>query len=230
MSPNYPEFLTHHYIISIIMLFVWIGVYLFGKRASEDQIKWFTVFLITISIVQEIADYIIRLQGAEAGLYEFKWTKEMPLQPCHFAYLASIIAMWKKNIHCFYIAYFFGMSGAFLGILTPGGGIYSVATNLTQHFQHSFIILNLAWCIGALNMRATKRSILFALFVLNLLVIPIGTYNYFTGENFFFLREAPVTLVYNPLLPVTTWPWYILWIEMIFIPYCYLFYLPIRED
>ena len=124
----------------------------------------------------------------------------------------------------------FGMSGAFLGILTPGGGIYSVATNLTQHFQHSFIILNLAWCIGALNMRATKRSILFALFVLNLLVIPIGTYNYFTGENFFFLREAPVTLVYNPLLPVTTWPWYILWIEMIFIPYCYLFYLPIRED
>ena len=154
----------------------------------------------------------------------------MPLQPCHFAYLASIIAMWKKNIHCFYIAYFFGMSGAFLGILTPGGGIYSVATNLTQHFQHSFIILNLAWCIGAFNMRATKRSILFALFVLNLLVIPIGTYNYFTGENFFFLREAPVTLVYNPLLPVTTWPWYILWIEMIFIPYCYLFYLPIRED
>jgi len=228
---SYPEFLTHHYLITIVMIIVWIATYWFGKKANEHQIQYFTAFLIIVSLLQEIVDYILRINGAEAGLYDFRLTKEMPLQPCHFAYFASIVALWNKNIHFFYVAYFFGMSGAFMGIITPGdGGIYNIASNLTAHLQHSLIIVNLMWCISALKMRATKQSILFALLILNILIIPVGTYNYFTGENFFFLTQAPVTIVYNPIFPISTWPWYILWIEMIFIPYCYLFYLPIRKD
>jgi len=202
-QPIYPEYLHHHYIITIFMVGIWIATYLFGKKANENQIKYFTAFLIIFSLLQEIVDYILRLNGAEAGLYNFRFTKEVPLQPCHFAYFASILALWKKNIHSFYIAYFFGMSGAFMGILTPGeDGIYSIASNLTAHFQHSLIIMNLMWCISALKMKATKQSILFALLILNVLIIPVGIYNYFTGENFFFLKQAPVTIVYNPIFPI----------------------------
>ena len=90
--------------------------------------------------------------------------------------------------------------------------------------------MNIIFCISALNMGCTKRSILNAFLFLNIMIIPIGLFDMMTGQNYFFLMKAPELLVYNPLLPITTWPWYILWIEFIFLPYCYIFYLAVRKD
>ena len=64
---SYPEFLTHHYLITIVMIIVWIATYWFGKKANEHQIQYFTAFLIIVSLLQEIVDYILRVNGAEAG-------------------------------------------------------------------------------------------------------------------------------------------------------------------
>jgi hypothetical integral membrane protein (TIGR02206 family) len=227
----YPEYLTHHYIITLAMFLVWICVYFFGQKANHSQIKSFTWFLIILGLGQEIFDFGQRFFDSSRGLYDFSLSKELPLHPCHFAYFSSLLALYTRKESYFYIAYFFGMSGAFMGIVSPGvDTIYNISSNLTAHFQHSIIILNLAWCLSAFKMRCTKESIFFAFKVLNLLIVPIFIYNSLTGENFFFLREAPALLVYNPLLPTTVWPWYIFWIEMIFIPYCYLIYLPVKKD
>jgi len=232
MTPSiYPEYLQHHYMITCMMFILWGLIFWYGRKIPEAEKTRFGYILIGICILQEIVDYWVRVQGAESGLYNFRLTKELPLQPCHFAYFASMLAIYTRKESFFHIGYFFGMSGAFMGILTPGeDGIYSLTSNLTSHFQHSLIIVNLMWCISALHMRATKRSIVHALIVLNVLILPISIYNYFTGENYFFLSQAPQTIIYNPIFPISSWPWYILWIEMIFIPYCYLFYLPIRKD
>ena len=66
--------------------------------------------------------------------------------------------------------------------------------------------MNIMWCVSALNMGCTKRSILNAFLFLNIMIIPIGLFDMITGQNYFFLMKAPELLVYNPLLPITTWP------------------------
>ena len=225
------EFLAQHYTISFAMLIVWILTYWYGKKIDDNDKVKFGYFLIGISIVQEFADYIGRYYGSMNGLYDFQLLKELPLQPCHFAYFSLLLAIYTRKQIFFDIGYFFGISGALLGIITPGNdGIYSLWSNLTAHFQHSFIIMNIMWCISALKMGCTKRSILNAFLFLNIMIIPIGLFDMLTGQNYFFLMKAPELLVYNPLLPITTWPWYILWIEFIFFPYCYIFYLAVQKD
>ena len=200
------EFLSQHYTISFAMLIVWILTYWYGKKIDDNDKVKFGYFLIGISIVQEFADYIGRYYGSINGLYDFQLLKELPLQPCHFAYFSILLAIYTRKQIFFDIGYFFGISGALLGIITPGNdGVYSLWSNLTAHFQHSFIIINI-------------------------MIIPIGLFDILTGQNYFFLMKAPELLVYNPLLPITAWPWYILWIEFIFFPYCYIFYLAVRKD
>ena len=59
-QPIYPEYLYHHYIITIFMVGIWIATYLFGKKANKNQVKYFTAFLIIFSLLQEIVDYILK--------------------------------------------------------------------------------------------------------------------------------------------------------------------------
>ena len=96
---------------------------------------------------------------------------------------------------------------------------------IALHLQHSIIILNVLWIIFAYNMRFNIKGIFQAFIFTNILVVLVGSINFFLEANYMFLCSPP--LVNNPLL-IGEWPYYLLVLEIVFFIYGYLLYLPFK--
>jgi len=219
-----------HNTITCIMFIIWIIVCFTGYSLNNYIYKRnITIFLICISLLQEIFDYLNRFLFND--LYIVTIEKDLPLQLCHFAYWLVVICLiyqlYNYNKHkqfYFNCAYFLGFSGALQGIITVDlTGIYTLGDILTLHLQHSFIIMNLLWLIFAYGLKFNKRGIIEAFLFTNLIVIFVSIINYFLNSNYMFLCIPPA--VNNPLL-VGEWPYYLLVLEIIFFIYGYIIYTP----
>ena len=222
-----------HNKITYFIFFFWILICFLGYYLNNDRLKKnITIFLISISFLQEIFDYINRfiLNDIYAGTISIQ--KDLQLQLCHFAYWLSVLCLIsqiynsKHKQFYFNCSYFLGFSGAFQGILTVDlTGIYTFTDMLTLHLQHSLIILNVLWLIFAYNYRFTKKAVLQAFFFTNVLVIIVGFINYMLDSNYMFLCNPPNV---NNFLLVGVWPYYLLVLELVFFIYGYILYLPFK--
>ena len=215
-----------HYQTTLIMILFWILICIIGVYTKNK--KYITILLITISILQEILDYINRLYLN--NLYLVDLQKDLPLQLCHFAYWFTVICLisqlYKNKYNQFYFncAFFLGFSGALQGIITVDlTGIYTMYDMLALHLQHSLIILNLLWLIFAYKIKFDKKGVLQAFIFTNTLIIIVGMINYLLESNYMFLCSRPD--VNNPLL-IGGWPYYLIVLEVIFFIYGYILLVP----
>jgi len=218
-----------HNLITSILFVIWIAICTLGYKLNDSTYKRnITIFLIAISFLQEIFDYLNRFLFND--LYVITIAKDLPLQLCHFAYwfvVACLICQlynYKYKQFYFNCAYFIGFSGALQSIITVDlTNIYTLGDILALHLQHSFIIMNLLWLIFAYGLKFNQKGIIQAFLFTNCMVIVVGIINYFLGSNYMFLCSPPAAN--NPLL-VGEWPYYILVLEIIFFIYGYIIYAP----
>ena len=218
-----------HNLITFILFVVWIMICILGYKLNDNTHKKnITIFLIGISLFQEIFDYLNRFLFND--LYIVTIQKDLPLQLCHFAYWFAVACLicqlynYKRKQFYFNCACFLGFSGALQSIITVDlTGIYTLGDILTLHLQHSFIIMNLLWLIFAYGLKFNQKGIVQAFLFTNLMVIVVGIINYFLGSNYMYLCVPPDAN--NPLL-IGEWPYYILVLEMIFFIYGYIIYAP----
>ena len=222
-----------HNQITYLLIFCWLLVCFLGYYIKDKNIKRnITIFLLSISLFQEVFDYINRFFLNEIYSVTISIQKDLPLQLCHFAYWLSVLCLLSQiynNKHkqfYFNCAYFLGFSGALQGIITVDlTGIFTFSDMLTLHLQHSLIILNVLWLIFAYNYKFTKKSILQTFLFTNILVVIVSFINYIIDSNYMFLCSPPD--VNNPLL-IGDWPYYILVLELVFFIYGYILYLPFK--
>ena len=217
-----------HWKITSFLVVIWILVSFLGFKLNTKYKKNITIFLISVSFLQEIFDYINRFFLSE--LYVVKIQTDLPLQLCHFAYWFSVICLicqlynYKNKQFYFNCAYFLGFSGAFQGLLTVDlTGIYTFGDMLSLHLQHSFIIMNVLWLIFAYRLTFNPKGIFQAFLFTNVLMVFVGIINLIIGSNYMFLCSPP--LVDNPLL-VGEWPYYLIVLEVIFFLYGYILCIP----
>jgi len=218
-----------HNLITLILFFVWLIVCVLGYKLKNDIYKKnITIFFISISFIQEFFDYLNRFLFSD--LYIVKIQTDLPLQLCHFAYWFSVICLICQLYNCnrkqfyFNCAYFLGFSGALQGIITVDlTGIYTFADMLALHLQHSFIIMNVLWLIFAYGFTFNHKGVLQAFLFTNVMLVFVGTVNYFLGSNYMFLCTPPA--VDNPLL-IGEWPYYLIVLEIIFFIYGYILCMP----
>jgi hypothetical integral membrane protein (TIGR02206 family) len=218
-----------HNSLTCILFIFWIVICFLGYTIKNCKYrKNITISLICISAFQELFDYYNRFFLNE--LYNVNIQTDLPLQLCHIAYWFSVICLISKlyyktnNQFYFNCAYFFGFSGALQGIITVDlSGIYTFYDMLTLHLQHSLIILNLLWLIFAYNMKFNKRGIIQSFLFINVLVIIIGAINLILDSNYMFLCAPPNV---NNLFLIGQWPYYLIILEVIFLVYGYVLYLP----
>ena len=223
------ELYSIHNNFTCILFILWITICFLGyKIKNHEYRKNITISLICISLLQEIFDYCNRFFLNE--LYIVSFQVDLPFQICHVAYWFSVICLilklYYKSNNQFYFncAYFFGFSGALQGIITVDlSGIYTFYDILLLHLQHSLIILNLLWLIFAYNMKFTQRGIIQSFLFINILVFIIGAINLILDSNYMFLCAPPD--VSNPFL-IGQWPYYLLVLEVVFLVYGYVLYLP----
>jgi len=213
------------------ILFVLLGCYI----KSEKTINNLSILLLSMSFIQEVLDYSNRITNVFYYGGGLKIVRDLPLQLCHFAYWFSVITLLivvtKRYTHLkqkfFNLAYFFGFSGALMGILTVSfEGIYTFGDILYLDLQHSLIILNVLWLIFAYKCTFSFQGIIHSFIFVNVAAILVGIINYIigSGANYMFLCRAPQ--VNNPLLFGGIWPYYIIGFELIFFIYGLFIYFP----
>jgi len=200
-----------------------IGVPLLGKiicKTSISKKKW-AVGLIWFTVIQEIFDYLNRLQVRELNL-----ELDLPFHLCHIALLASTIALYNKNKILFEVSFFWGVGASFQAILTPDMSDFDNNLSLlTFYLHHALIIAHVLWLIVVEKMGCRKGSILRTMVITNLFAAVIYPINLVIGgkANYMYLINKPP--VNNPLL-MGEWPWYILNLEIIIVLYMGVLYIP----
>ncbi len=159
--------------------------------------------------------------------YMQEWKLGLPLHLCDFSSASIIIYLLTQKREFFLFAFFAGISGAGMAILTPDV-IYSFPhIDYIRHMiGHSMILLGVTYAMIIDNQRPKLGDVHKVLFVLSIFLLLMYPINHFLGDpaNYWYVMEKP------PGLNVTGFmrdaPFHMIDIYILAVIVCYLIYLP----
>jgi hypothetical integral membrane protein (TIGR02206 family) len=138
-------------------------------------------------------------------------------------YLTAFTLIARRQVP-YEVAYYWGLSGAALAILTPAiqDGFPSFEF-MTFFVGHSGIVVGVCFVTFALGLRPRFVGVWITVVVSICVSIVIGTINHLLGSNYMFTHEAPDSA--SPLF-FLAWPWYIPFISLFAITLFNLLWIP----
>ncbi len=123
-------------------------------------------------------------------------------------------ALLTLEEHTFDLAYYWGVAGSGMALLTP----YLRAPLRTyQSFQyftgHVLLIVGVLYLIWSRQARPRARSWWFAWWSLNVYGAVVGGVDFLWGTNFMYLRQKPASLSLFDVLG--RWPWYVVGADVV---------------
>ena len=132
----------------------------------------------------------------------------LPLEMCDASFWLTIAALLTLEEHVFDLAYYWGIAGSGMAILTPYLRASLHTFQSVQYFiGHASLIIGVLYLIWSCQARPRVRSWWFALWTLNLYGVLVGVVDLFGGTNFMYLRQKPASSSLIDILG--PWPWYI---------------------
>ena len=193
----------YHQVAIVLSFSFIIFLLLLSNQIRTDRRAIVIKYLIFFTFIQEIIDYLGRIQFNGLSL-----EKDLPLHLCHYGLFMGLFSLYKKNQFCFEFTFLIGIPSALLAIITPDMNDYNNWTNYVTFFiHHCLIIVFPLWNIFVDKLSLRKFSIFYSSFFCIIMIIPVGLVCWITGGNYMYLRKAPA--VNNPLL-FGDWPFYIL--------------------
>ncbi|MDE0790041.1 MAG: TIGR02206 family membrane protein [Woeseiaceae bacterium] len=187
MSPF--NLLSPSHIIVCIMCFVAI-VYIpkYFKNSTDTAKLLLSYSIIFLMLINQGMDFY--REG-----YLDEWKLGLPLHLCDFASLAGALYLLTKKREFFLFAFFFGIAGGTMSILTPDV-IYGFphVPYIQNEIGHLLIILPVSYGIIIDNQRPylkdCHRVLIFASFLLAIMYLV----NYLLGPpaNYWYLAEKPI--------------------------------------
>jgi len=224
-----------HNSLTIFMIGVCLIIIYLGITIKDHKNKIYISYgLISFAILQEILDYLNRFFFDE--LYDFKLSTDLPLQFCVIGFYFSIFGIYmaisdkkfspKFEKFIFDCAYVLGFSGAFQALITVDlTGINNMIGAFALNWAHTLIILNVLWLIFAYGKRFTFKGAINAFIFINVIIWPVGLINYILDANYMFICKPPNV---NSSFFIGEWPFYLLWLELIYFIYILILYLPFK--
>ena len=132
----------------------------------------------------------------------------LPLHLCGIALYMTVATLVTRRQAIFEMACFWGLVGTTQAMLTPAVEVDFPAYSFWQFFIcHCGIVVGVVFAIGALKLRPRRGSMWRVFAITTVCLILIGAFDFLTGANYMYLREAPE--VDSPLV-AWGWPWHIL--------------------
>ena len=211
---------TSH-IISIIFC---IALIVFLPRifiAKDDHSKKILIFtIIFLMLINHGMDFYY--EG-----YQDQLKLGLPIHLCDFSSAAIILYFYTKKREFFLFAFFAGISGAGMAILTPDSEHGFPNIHYVRHMiGHAMILLGVSYAIIIDNQRPYLKDVHKTLLVLSLLLLLMYFVNYLLGPpaNYWYVAEKP------PGLNVTSFmreaPYHMIDIYILAVIVCYLIYTP----
>lgn len=179
----------------------------FGLLLAANEIGWYV--------------YRLRTEG-------FRFPEGLPLNLCDLALWLTVAAALSRSAALFEVAYFTGLGGSSMALLTPDLWApllsYPTIYFFLAHGGVVVTLLVLLWT-GQCRPRPGCQWRVFAL--LNAYVVVIAAFNAFFGVNYVYLCRKPANA--SLLDYLGPWPWYILAAEGIALLLFWLLALPFGE-
>ncbi len=174
--------------------------------------------------------FILINQGMDLyreGYLSGNWKLGLPLHLCDFSSFSILIYLLTKKREFFLFAFFFGIAGGGMSILTPDVEYgFPYVPYIQNQIGHMMIILGVSYAMILDNQRPhlkdVHRVLIFGTFLLGFMYV----INNLLGEpaNYWFLMEKPigdnVTAFMRPA------PFHMIDIYLLAVIVCYLIYMP----
>ncbi len=209
-----------HFVITLLC----IGMIIFLPRLfinkSSPSKNILIISIITLILINQGMD--LYREG-----YMQEWKLGLPLHLCDFSSASIIIYFFTKKREFFLFAFFAGISGAGMAILTPDVTYNFPHIDYIRHMiGHSMILLGVSYAMIIDNQRPQLGDVHKVLFVLSIFLFLMYPINYLLGSpaNYWYVIEKP------PGLNVTGFmrdaPFHMIDIYILAVIVCYSIYLP----
>ena len=155
------------------------------------------------------------------------WKLGLPLHLCDFSSASIIIYFFTKRREFFLFAFFAGISGAGMAILTPDVKYSFPHIDYLRHMiGHSMILLGVAYAIIIDNQRPQLKDVHKVLGVLSAFLLLMYPINNLLGSpaNYWYVAEKPPGFNVTDLMRDA--PYHMIDIYILTVTICYLIYLP----
>jgi len=182
----------------------------------KNSFKYLIIFLL---LINQIMDFY--REGIAIG----RWQEGLPLHLCDFSTMAIILFFLTKKRDFFVFAFFFGIAGGGMSILTP----YTVygfpyIGYIQSQIGHTMILMGVTYAMIIDKQRPYLIDVPKALFYASVLLLFTYFMNYILGTNYWFLAEKPIGDNITSFMRPE--PFHIIDLYIAAIVICYAIYLP----
>ena len=212
--------LSPSHIISVslcLLVIIFIPKYFVNK--SQKHKKALMYFIIFLLLINQVMDFY------REGILSNQWQEGLPLHLCDFSTMAIILYFLTQNRNFFVFAFFFGIAGGGMSILTPDT-IYGFpyVGYIQSQIGHTMILLGVTYAMVIDEQRPYINDVFKALLYASVLLIFTYFMNYILGTNYWFLAEKPVGDNITSFMRAE--PFHIIDLYIAAILICYAMYLP----
>lgn len=181
---SYDHFLVTAFCILLIIFLP--RLFLDRSDASKNTLKYSLVILILTFQVMDFFKVVY--------LFGEPWKTALPLHLCDFSALSIAGYLITGNKNLFNFAFFWGIAGAGMAILTPNS-VYAFPSidYLANQYGHTLILLGISVAIIVLDERPYTKDIFVIFGWTTLMLVPLYLINYLmeSPANYWYLLEKP---------------------------------------
>jgi len=202
VQPFLPPFGPTHLLILLAVVFISGLVYVTARSQPRlrTSLRW---LLALVSAGLGLTWYAFRIWS----LHE-QWKLSLPLEVCDVALWVTVAALVLPRQRLLELAYFWGLSGATVALLTP----YLVAplisvTSITFLAGHGIIVVDVFYLLGVRAVRLAPQVWSFSFAAINVLMLFDLVFDRLSGANYMYLlHKPPIRSLLDVMGP---WPLYI---------------------
>jgi hypothetical integral membrane protein (TIGR02206 family) len=159
------------------------------------------------------------------GIMSGRWQDGLPLHLCDFSTMAVILYFLTHKRDFFVFAFFFGIAGGGMSILTPDTVFgFPYVGYIQSQIGHTMILMGVTYAITIDKQRPYLGDVLKSLFYASILLVFTYFMNYILGTNYWFLAEKPIGNNITSFMREE--PFHIIDLYIAAIVICYTLYLP----
>ena len=177
-----------------------------ARKIDSPRFTRALCWAIAIVLLTNEAGYYVR--GYQVKTWLGFVQSSLPLHLCGIALYVTIAALVTRRQMIFEMACYWGLVGTPQAILTPTLEFDFPDYWFWQFFIcHCGIVVGVVFAIGALKLRPRRGSMWRVFAITTVCLITIGAFDFLTGANYMYLREAPKA---DSPLVAPGWPWHII--------------------
>ena len=206
----------------IIIAFLFGIVFIkYAKRKlnKTQQKNVLHIFACVISLIV----IVFHVHKISLGFYNL--STDLPLYLCSLLGLIIPVFTYYRKFWMYEVLLFWIIGGTLQAVLTPDIPLGFPNFDYFRYWMvHLGLLIVMFYATFVFNMRPILKSVFKSFFALQIYVIIIVVINKILGANYFYLNEKPQSA--SLLDYFGEWPFYIVVLQIIIIPYFLLIYLP----